>query len=70
MQNALKSEKIFIAFDRYSEKPDTKAKDFRQLIPELLTGINHEDYAKSTSRKLYEWASFIYKNCNKQHNKT
>lgn len=69
-KNALKSEKIFIAFDRYSEKPDTKAKDFRQLIPELLTGINHEDYAKSTSRKLYEWASFIYKNCNKQHNKT
>ena len=68
-KNALKSEKIRIAFERYSESPNIKAKDFRQLIPDLLTGINHDVYAKSTSRKLYEWASYIFNNSSKKHNK-
>ncbi len=68
--NALKSEKIRIAYEQYSENPNIKAKDFRHLIPNLLTGINHDVYAKSTSRKLYEWASYIFNNSNKKHNKT
>ncbi len=67
-KNALKSEKIRIAFEKFSENPDVKAKDFRHEIPDLLAGINHDVYAKSTSRKLYEWASFIFSSSRK-HNK-
>lgn len=64
--NALKSEKIKIAYEQFLKHPNIKAKDFKELIPELLVGIKHITYAQSTSRKLYEWVNYIYNNCGKK----
>lgn len=63
-RNALKAEKIKIAVNIYKQNLGTKSKDFRKLIPHLLEGISSKVYLQSTSRKLYEWANYIYNNSN------
>lgn len=58
--NALKTQKVSFAYEKYCDDVEIKAKDFRGKIEEILSNLNHEVYIKSTSRKLYEWSKLIY----------
>jgi hypothetical protein len=66
LDNALKTQKISIAYSKFCENVNVKPKEFKVLIAEILSNSNHEVYINSTSRKLYEWAKLIYahKNAN------
>jgi Mn-dependent DtxR family transcriptional regulator len=64
--NALKTEKIHVAYITYKTEPNIKQINFKEKIKDLLTNSSHEVYINSTNRKLYEWAELIYKNKNKK----
>ena len=61
-KNALKTHKINFAYTKLCTKPDIKARNFKELISELIDDTQHKTYATSTSRKLYDWAKLIYDN--------
>lgn len=60
--NALKTHKIKYSFLKFCENPDVKARNFKDIISDLIDETQHKTYATSTARKLYDWAKLIYDN--------
>jgi hypothetical protein len=60
INNALKTDKIKVAFGKYSENPVISSKDFKILVSELLESINNKTYKSQTARRLFLWAKFIF----------
>ncbi len=56
--NALKTEKIRIAFEEYKESKNEYAV-FCKKIESILTNINSEIYKKKTQKVLFNWGEFI-----------
>lgn len=57
---ALKTEKIRYAYHAYCKQPNLRSRDFKQVIEDILEGLNSQVYLNKTSRNLYLWASYIY----------
>ncbi|MGA1941251.1 restriction endonuclease [Arcobacter sp. YIC-310] len=61
-RNALKAHKINYSFSKLCTEPNIKARNFKDIIPDLIDESQHKTYASSTARKLYDWAKLIYDN--------
>jgi len=58
-QSAKETDKILTAYDVFCKHPDTKSKDFKELITSVLDGLNSTMYINKTARTLFLWAEYI-----------